>query len=133
CVAQLSRFAQLPLLPSFCGMGIANTEPELDWVERKPDHLAIVVDSSLYPDEAVFRACYAFTDRCYLFLERLSPSQLKLHFRARRHAISLMAVAGEFGNELINQRIRYTLARETRPIRELIVAQAFAEAPLDQG
>ena len=31
-------------------------------------------------------------------------------------------------NELINQRVRTDVARETRAIRERIVAQAFAEA-----
>jgi His-Xaa-Ser system protein HxsD len=43
---------------------------------------------------------------------------------------SLTRIAGEFGNELISQRIRLDLAEETRPVRELIVAQAFAEADL---
>jgi His-Xaa-Ser system protein HxsD len=42
----------------------------------------------------------------------------------------LHSLAGEFSNELINQRVRLQIASETRAIRELIVAQAFAEADL---
>ena|SRR5216683_6066424 len=102
----------------------------LDWVERHADRLVLHIDSSLYPDEAVFRSCYTFTDRCYLFLER-ETAALKVSFRKRRQSADLDGIVGEFSNELINQRIRHSLARETRPIREMIVSQAFAEARFD--
>lgn len=42
----------------------------LEWVERGNGCLTLIVDTTLYPEEALFRACYLFTDRCYLFLER---------------------------------------------------------------
>jgi His-Xaa-Ser system protein HxsD len=62
------------------------------------------------------------------FLERASPNQLRVQFRRRRSAVDLTPVIGDFSNELINQRIRHTLAEDTKAIRELIVSQAFAEA-----
>lgn len=92
--------------------------------------MTLSVDSTLYPDEAVFRTCYSFTDRCYMFLQR-SDNLLKIRFRKRRQSADLDSIIHQFGNELINNRIRHSLARETRPIRELIVAQAFAEAKFD--
>jgi His-Xaa-Ser system protein HxsD len=112
-------------------MGVEAFSSTLEWVERRDDYLALSLDSTLYPDEAVFRTCYTFTDRCYLFLERETANRLKVHFRRRRQSTNLDAVVSEFGNELINQRIRCTLAHETRRIRELIVEQAFAEARFD--
>jgi hypothetical protein len=42
----------------------------------------------------------------------------------------LADIAGEFANELIDQRVRYDLERETRHIRTRIVDQAFAEADI---
>ena len=42
-------------------------------------------------------------------------------------------LAGEFSNELVNQKVRLDVAAETKAIRELIVAQAFAEADLLGG
>jgi His-Xaa-Ser system protein HxsD len=102
----------------------------LEWVEHHADRLVLQADSSLYPDEAVFRACYTFTDRCYLFLEREGDA-LRVSFRKRRQSADLNGIVGEFSNELINQRIRHSLARETRAIREMIVSQAFAEAKFD--
>jgi His-Xaa-Ser system protein HxsD len=114
-------------------MGVDHADAQLNWIERRDDYLALAVDTTLYPDEAVFRACYAFTDRCYLFLHRDSGNRLVVQFRQRRQSTNLDTVVYEFGNELINQRIRYRLAHDTKRIRELIVEQAFAEARFENG
>ena len=108
----------------------ASAPVNLEWSERTEDGLTVVVDLSVYREEALFRTCYLFTDRCYLFLDPAGPGQIRVRFRKRDPLASLMRIVGEFGNELINQRIRLDLAEETRVIRELIVAQAFAEADL---
>lgn len=90
----------------------------------------LTVDTELYGLEALFRACYAFTDRCYLFLRDRTPAQVTVVLRKRRSPKTLAALVEEFANELINQRLRVLLAEETREIRERIVAQAFAEGDL---
>jgi His-Xaa-Ser system protein HxsD len=95
-----------------------------------PDVLEIAVDTSLYPLEALFRACYAFTDRCFLFLRRQGP-EIIVEFRRRSTDVALDNLVGEFGNELLDQRIRSDLARETARAREWILAQAFVEADLE--
>ena len=104
----------------------------LPWIQTSAEGaLRLSVDLGVYPLEAVLRTCYLFTDRCYLFL---APEEeggaIRVEFSAKSPSADLSAVAGEFGNELLNQRLRLEIARETRPIRELIVAQAFAEADL---
>ena len=105
---------------------------EFSWIRKLTDDtLEICVSLELYPLEALFRVCYSFTDRCYLFLEHTeAPDIVKVHFARKMHGSELAIIAGEFSNELINQRVRLDIAAETRPIRELIVAQAFAEADL---
>ena len=102
------------------------------WVEElSDDTLSIFVDTRVYPLKVLFRTCYLFTDRCYLFLEPHEGSAaVKVEFARKSHNADLRWIAGEFGNELINQKVREDIAAETRPIRELIVAQAFAEADL---
>ena len=87
-----------------------------------------VVDTTLYTSDALFRACYTFTDRCYLYLKQLSPHEVLVEFRRSSTSPALVDVVGAFANELIDQRVRADIARETRAIRERIVAQAFAEA-----
>jgi len=50
--------------------------------------------------------------------------------RARPGSPPLSEVIGEFTNELLNQQVRTDISRETRAIREMIVAQAFKESDL---
>jgi His-Xaa-Ser system protein HxsD len=90
----------------------------------------LTVDTEVYGLEAVFRACYAFTDRCYMFLRECGPTQLTVTFRKRKSPKTLTALIEEFANELINQRVRVHLAAETKQVRQMIVAQAFAEGDL---
>ena len=105
---------------------------EFSWVKKLTgETLQICVSLDLYPLEALFRVCYSFTDRCYLFLEHTeAQGVVQVHFANKIPGSDLEITAGEFSNELINQKVRLDIATETRPIRELIVAQAFAEADL---
>lgn len=48
----------------------------------------------------------------------------------KKSDLDLNTLAGEFSNSLIDERVRRDIAIETMSIRELIVAQAFAEADL---
>ncbi|MGH2638354.1 MAG: His-Xaa-Ser system protein HxsD [Rhabdochlamydiaceae bacterium] len=108
-----------------------NSPPDnVPWIRELDDGtLTISVYTSLYSLQALFRTCYLFTDRCYLFLEpEESDAQVRVSIAAKSQGGKLKDVAGEFCNELINQKLRSDIAAETRPIRELIVAQAFAEA-----
>lgn len=98
--------------------------------ESHPSEQQLTIDLRLYGLEAIFRACYAFTDRCYLFLRDAGQSQITAVFRKRQSPKTLEALMEEFANELINQHLRVQLSAETRVIREMIVAQAFAEADL---
>src|ERR1051325_9419928 len=110
--------------------------PQLSWVQDvDDDSLVVAVNCDLYSREVLFRVCYLFTDRCYLFLvqEENSPVVL-VRFSRKNTDADLNEMAGEFSNELINQKVRLDVAAETKAIRELIVTQAFAEADLfDRG
>jgi len=104
----------------------------ISWLQEVTDDgLSVFVDTTVYSLEALFRVCYAFTDRCYLFLQQEEGSSvIKVMFTRKTQDCDLPTLVGEFSNELINQRVRLQIAAETRAIRELIVAQAFAEADL---
>ena len=105
----------------------------LDWVDVRDDGLVLHVDRRVYEDEATFRACYLFTSRCYLLLERRSSDHLSVRFRKKQAAADLTVLIGEFANELLNQQLRTVLARQTRAIREQIVKRAFADAVFDDA
>jgi His-Xaa-Ser system protein HxsD len=105
---------------------------QLLWTEEVgADSLQVSVDLAIYPLEVIFRVCYLFTDRCYLFLEHMPESNtVRVQFTRQADGTDLARIAGEFSNEMINQKVRMDVAVETVAIRELIVTQAFAEADL---
>lgn len=104
----------------------------LSWFQFGDDETLIVsVSTAIYSLDALFRTCYLFTDKCYLFLEsEESERGIRVSIAKKKNDTNLRNIAGEFCNELIDQRLRRQIASETKPIRELIVAQAFTEAGL---
>jgi len=113
-------------------IGLQGAIPRLPKVDQDSGAFALKIDLSVFAIEAVLRASYKFTDRCHLFVERISPGeeQVVVTFRPKASAPPLETVVGEFSNELIDQQLREQLAREAGPIREILVAQAFAEGNL---
>ena len=108
------------------------TTANATWIhESSESTLSIFVNTKIYSLEVLFRTCYVFTDRCYLFLEPSNdPQIIAVRFARKSSDGALSITTAEFSNELVNQRVRLDIANETRSIRELIVAQAFAEADL---
>ena len=104
----------------------------LEWIEIGEGCLRLTVNTQLYPETSIFRTCYLFTDRAYLYLRTVKPGEIIVEFRPKKGEENLQSIAGEFGNELLNQRIRLELATETQQIRQMIVAQAFSEADFDE-
>lgn len=94
--------------------------------------VSIEVDTSLYALDAIFRATYCLTDRCYIFLSRIpeSPDLISVTLMVKGSKVEVRPLVGEFWNALVDHQIRLTLSREVGPLRELIVAQAFAEGNL---
>jgi His-Xaa-Ser system protein HxsD len=97
------------------------------------DRVALELDLSIYSTEAILRAAYKLTDRCYVFLARVQQPDRLVAVLALKKATTpeaLRTLVGEFSNEVIDQRIRESLASEFSSIQTLIIAQAFSEANL---
>ena len=96
------------------------------------EDLAFEVDASIYELDAILRAAYQLTDRCYLFLCRDStdPRRVTVYLSAKTPEVDAAVLVGELSNSLIDQQLRTVLARDAGPVRQLIVARAFAEGNL---
>ena len=105
----------------------------VETLEQSEDVVLLRVDTNLYARESLFRACYQFTDRCYLFLRPDGEHGIVVEIRRKPESASMNGVLGDFSNELLNQQVRTDISRETRAIREMIVAQAFRESDLNAG
>ena len=108
----------------------AEIDSSLEPISRTEDEVRLLVDETVYSREAVLRACYWFTDRCYLFVSRRGPQRLLVSIRVKPGGPSLDSIAGDFANALLDHQVRQEIERETSRVRELIVAKAFAEGNL---
>ena len=105
----------------------------MDAVQELEDgSVRIGLDQTIYPLEAVFRSCYLFTDRCYVHLSRDDEEANCISVRIWTKDLKTTSEvhAKEFCNDLIDQYLRRQIADESGKIRELLVAQAFAEGDL---
>lgn len=90
---------------------------------------SLSIDTSVYPREAVFRTCYAFTDRYYIWLKRVAEGHvISVNFARKNLSSNIQELKGEFANALIDFTLRDNIERQTRNIRTTIISAALAEA-----
>jgi len=90
----------------------------------------VTVDRTLYSDAALFRVAYLFTGDYFVDLQPDGNSIVHVYLAKKNGEATHESVAGDFRNALIDEKVRRDIATETGAIRELLVAQAFAEADL---
>lgn len=98
--------------------------------------LCISLPIDVYTLDAILRSCYRLTDRSYVYLAPPRGALIEVTLVAKEGGVGVTdQLAWDFLNDLVDQRLRIDINRETRTIREMIVAQAFAETDLidDQG
>lgn len=90
--------------------------------------VAIVVDESIYPLDAIYGAALQFVDRCWLLLDRPATGHVQVRLRSRDASpteADLEALAGDFANALLGQVVRLRVGESTRALREYTLARAF--------
>lgn len=92
----------------------------------------MTIDLRVYRLVAVQKAAYRFADRftAVLGAERDNVLSLSLVFKPTTGETQALETARLFFEELLDQELREHLGDETRAIRSLIVAQAFARTDL---
>jgi His-Xaa-Ser system protein HxsD len=93
--------------------------------------VSVLVDSSLYPLEALYGAAYIFIDRCYVLLDKPDATHFKISLSTKKgdaDAETLKALVGEFSNELLSSAWRAKITQENRAIIESVTSRAIAGA-----
>ncbi len=127
-----------PRLTGWPDDGFAAAELDLEalpWLatgSEPPQGASFEIDTHVFELEAIRRTCHRLTGRCHLHLVRSAaiPGNLRVTLWTDAGDGNLASLAGELCTALLEQQLRESLAREMRPVRELIVAQAFAEGNL---
>ncbi len=100
-------------------------------VDATDRSVSITIDSEIYPLQAVYGAAYIFIDRCFVFVHRPQPGQLRITLAAKQDVAepeALRAIVGEFANELLSCAWRYQITQDNRVAIETVTVQAIAGA-----
>ena len=102
----------------------------------KNDTLVLKINTKIYSLEALYKTCYVFIDKAYLFLDGDPRREIEVIIKGKKKLkrAELEKIAGEFTNELLNNSLRMTLSKKTAKIREQIVEQAlFSAIPMQEN
>jgi His-Xaa-Ser system protein HxsD len=96
--------------------------------------ISIDIDTRLFSTSAVMRAMYKFSGAYHVALQQPGDTEPQLRVTLRpkspQGVVDEQKVTGDFLNELLDQRLREALEAEFGTLRQLIVAQAFADVNL---
>jgi len=101
---------------------------DTDNLEYLPDgKIKLDLDVSFYSRDAILSTAYLFTDKCYINLLSYGDKIAQLVFlRKKQNDNNLELLINDFLNELIDQQLRYRIDCETKDIKKIIIAEAFA-------
>ena len=81
----------------------------------------------LYPKLVLLKSAYSFTDRAYLHLDQDEKHYIvQIEFK-NDNKFDLQ----EFENEMLTQAVRYEILTQTKDIRRLLLARAFASTVIE--
>ena len=95
----------------------------------------IKLDTDLYSKDTIMRTAYHFIDDYYIFLEKDDHFVLVSIITKKEQKITddlHVQIEGEFRNELLNQEVRKSIRKETKSIRELILARAMYSSYIEE-
>ena len=87
----------------------------------------VVLSPDVYSLDTIKKAAYRFLDRMSAEFELQNNAiSCRLSFAPGMSEVTADAILRDFHSELLDQDLRATIARETAPLRNTILALAFA-------
>ena len=74
-----------------------------DYVELEGCHRLARIDLSVYGLDALLKSAYRFTGRCFIHLQRNSPSVVEVRMRPKSATDDPDTILREFFNDLLDQ------------------------------
>lgn len=91
--------------------------------------MKLYYNKELYPKAAVFKAAYNYTDNYYIYID-LNDRNYIIDITAKEMGCNSQ-IKELFDNEMLVQTARIHILQQTKNIRKLILARAFASTVID--
>jgi His-Xaa-Ser system protein HxsD len=93
----------------------------------RPDGLEVVVETAQYSEVTLHKCFYWYTRDYRVTIQPALAGQLRVQLVPKEGGIlDMPALQSQVHNDLLDFRLRELIAEETRPVRELLLAKAFA-------
>lgn len=93
----------------------------------RPEGLEVVVEVAQYSEVTLHKCFYWYTRDYRVTIQPVLAGQVRVQLVPKEGSIvDMPALQSQVHNDLLDFRLRELVAEETRPIRELLVAKAFA-------
>jgi His-Xaa-Ser system protein HxsD len=102
-------------------------------VHQDGDGLLFEVDVDIYGLASLQKVAHKFTDRCFVHLKRRDNQTIEVRLKSKTPGEGLDLIAGEFCNEILDQRLREVVALESESVRNLILAHALSRVGLSDS
>lgn len=86
--------------------------------------ITLTLDFSLYSKKTLFRTCYKFTDKAFVYI-KFDDNAYKVFLTSKNDTIDATKLTEEFTNELLDQELRELVLEDTKKIRDTIVTRAL--------
>jgi His-Xaa-Ser system protein HxsD len=94
-------------------------------------HAELSFDSNVFLLDTIKRALYRFADRCsFDVVVADKQTKVTLHIPANMSEPAIDELCSKIRNEVLDQDLRDSIAKETANIRTLILANAFSNTGL---
>lgn len=96
------------------------------------DGVIVRVSSRVYSLQALMKAAYQYTGKYHVHIEPTMPDDYRVQLKHKQsnQELDLHELAGEFCNTLLDFSLRESIAKDSEPIRNLILANAFSRTSL---
>ena len=86
--------------------------------------IVLTLDHSLYAKKTLFKTCYKFTDRVFVYIKN-ENNAYKIFLTIKNDTVDITRLTEEFTNELLDQELRELVLEDTKNIRDTIVTRAL--------
>ena len=98
-------------------------------VDVQPDGMSLLLDGLLYPEDAVFKCFYWYASEFDVSIDRAPDAHLRVNLRwksAPASAEFVERLVVRIRRDLIDFKTRDIASKETKTVRDLLIAKAFA-------
>lgn len=89
-------------------------------------------NKELYNKEALLKAAYSFTDKAYIHLDADEEYYI-VTVEMKGDTGAGIISEKDFQNEILAQRVRQIVSKQTKHVRELMLARAFSSTIIDSN